>query len=88
MAGKKGTKKTAFSFETAMTRLESIVSDLEGGELSLEDSLKSFEEGVSLVKDCQSYLGKAKQRIEVLLGDGPDGSPLIDVYEEDVEDDD
>lgn len=82
--GKKGPAK-AFSFEASMERLEKIVADLESKDLSLEDSLKAFEEGVGLVKSCRSYLEDAKQRVEVLLGEDRQGRPLIDAYEEDVE---
>ncbi|MBU0571696.1 MAG: exodeoxyribonuclease VII small subunit [Candidatus Omnitrophica bacterium] len=54
------------SFEKAMEKLEKIVAELEGGDLSLDDSLKKYEEGVKLSKECRQKLDKAKQRIEVL----------------------
>lgn len=57
-------KKT---FENALARLEQITSDLEEGELSLEDSLKKFDEGIGLVKFCNSKLEEARSRVELLL---------------------
>lgn len=54
------------TFEEAMTRLEEIVSALEGGNLSLEDSLKLFEEGTNLAKFCNATLEKAEQKIITL----------------------
>ena len=53
-------------FETALKKLEDIVMKLEGGELSLEDSLKAFEEGVKLAGFCSTKLNEAEKRIEVL----------------------
>jgi exodeoxyribonuclease VII small subunit len=53
-------------FETSLKKLEEIVRKLEGGELSLEDSLKAFEEGVKLAGFCSSKLNEAEKRIEVL----------------------
>ena len=80
----KGRKK-AFSFEAAMERLEVIVDGLEAGESSLENSLQTFEEGVGLVKQCRDYLDASRKRVEVLLGEDEQGKPVIDVYEEDVD---
>jgi len=57
------------SFEKAMENLEKIVADLEGANLSLDDSLKKYEEGVNLSKACRQKLDKAKQKIEVLAKD-------------------
>ncbi len=83
---KKGSKKP-FSFEQSMERIEKIVTDLESGELSLEESLEVFEEGVGLVKSCRGYLESARQRVEILLGRDEDGNPEIDVFAEDVDED-
>ena len=57
-------------FETALEELETLVEDLEGGELSLEDSLKAFERGVALTRHCQEALRAAEQRVAILAGDG------------------
>ena len=53
-------------FETALKKLEELVKKLEGGELSLDDSLKAFEEGVKLAGFCSTKLKEAEKRIEVL----------------------
>jgi len=57
------------TFEKSLTRLESIVSRLEGGELPLEESLTLFEEGVGLVKQCSRRLDEAERRVERLVAD-------------------
>ena len=62
------------TFEVMMERLQSLVGTLEGGNLSLEDSIKSFEEGVQLVKRCTEILDRAEQRIQKLTRDA-DGKP-------------
>jgi exodeoxyribonuclease VII small subunit len=54
-------------FEKAMKELESLVENMENGELSLEDSLKSFEQGVKLTRLCQQSLKKAEQKVAILL---------------------
>lgn len=56
-------------FEEALSRLESIVERLEGADLSLEDSLKSFEEGIRLTRFCSKKLNEAEKKIEILLRD-------------------
>ena len=56
-------------FEAALSRLEEIVSSLESGELSLEQSLKLFEEGVKLARVCNARLEEAERKVEVLLKD-------------------
>ena len=56
------------TFEERLTKLTVIVEKLEAGnELPLEDSLKLFEEGVSLVSSCREMLEKAEQRVENVL---------------------
>ena len=54
-------------FETALKKLEEVVRKLEGGELSLDDSLKAFEEGVKLAGFCSGKLNEAEKRVELLL---------------------
>lgn len=56
-------------FEKAMARLEEIAEALEKGELSLEDSLKTFEEGIRLSQVCMSKLDEAEKRVEILMKD-------------------
>jgi exodeoxyribonuclease VII small subunit len=53
-------------FEDALSRLESIVKDLEKGELSLESSLARYEQGIRLAKFCNEKLEEAEKRIEML----------------------
>ncbi len=53
-------------FEKALQELESLVEQLERGELSLEDSLKLFERGVNLTRLCQSILTTAEQKVRIL----------------------
>ena len=54
-------------FEEAFKRLEQIVGNLESGDLSLEESMKLFEEGIGLTEACKSRLGDAEQKIQLLL---------------------
>ena len=54
-------------FETSLKKLEEVVRRLEGGSLSLDDSLKAFEEGVKLAAFCSRKLDEAEHRVEVLL---------------------
>ncbi|MGB2601042.1 MAG: exodeoxyribonuclease VII small subunit [Candidatus Omnitrophota bacterium] len=54
-------------FEKALEKLEKIVEDLEAGDLSLDASLKKYEEGIKLARTCQQKLEKAKKKIEVLI---------------------
>lgn len=56
-------------FEDALGRLETIVQTLERGDLSLDESLKSFEEGVKLSKNCLKLLDDAERRVDILLGE-------------------
>ena len=62
------------TFEQGFEKLQIVVKQLESGELSLEDSLKAFEQGVRLTRLCQSRLSVAEQRIEVLTQVQPDGT--------------
>lgn len=55
------------SFEESLTKLEEIVAKLERGDLSLEDSVKLFEEGTRLSADCRKQLEEAEGKVEVLV---------------------
>ena len=55
------------SFEEALEKLEKITRDLEEGDVSLEDSLKYFDEGVKLAEYCNSKLNDAQKKVEILL---------------------
>lgn len=63
------------NFEKSMTELEDIVKKLESGDISLEDSLKLFEKGVTLSKKCQKMLDDAEKKVSVLLS-GSDGEKV------------
>ena len=56
---------TDLKFEDCLSRLEQIVATLEAGNLSLEDSLKIFEEGIAMSRHCARYLEDAQRRIEL-----------------------
>ena len=60
-------KKDEFVFETALAHLEQLVAHMESGELSLEDSLQAFEQGIALTRQCQEALSKAEQRVQILM---------------------
>ncbi|HHY31844.1 MAG TPA: exodeoxyribonuclease VII small subunit [Firmicutes bacterium] len=62
-----GDEGTKIDFEKAMEELEETVSRLEGGELTLEESLEAFEKGMSLVKMCRKKLDEAETRIAKLV---------------------
>ncbi len=55
------------TFESALGKLEKITEELENGELSLDKSLKKFDEGIALVGFCNSTLTEAKAKVELLL---------------------
>ena len=55
-----------FNFNKGLVELENIISKMESGELSLEDSLKNFEEGVKIHRKCHTALMDAEQRINIL----------------------
>jgi exodeoxyribonuclease VII small subunit len=69
------------SFEASAERLAAIVEQLESGELSLEESLRLFEEGVRVARDAQARLDEADQRVEELLGIDAEGKPRTRAFE-------
>jgi len=88
MAKKEKKEKTEKKFEEALGELEEVVERLESGELSLEESLAAFEQGVRLVKHCNQKLTEVEKRIELLVKD-KDGrlqvQPLTEAADEDPE---
>ncbi|SEC46481.1 exodeoxyribonuclease VII small subunit [Pseudomonas anguilliseptica] len=60
-------KKATLDFERSLTDLQNLVERLENGELSLEDSLTAFEQGVRLTRDCQTALAQAEQKVQILM---------------------
>ena len=67
-------KKTeeAIPFEKALAELETLVESMEKGDLTLEESLASFERGIALTRICQQALRDAEQKIEILTANSPD----------------
>ncbi len=63
-------KKAAVDFEKSLADLQTLVERLESGELSLEDSLTAFEQGIRLTRDCQAALSQAEQKVQILLERG------------------
>ena len=74
------TKKQTIDLEKAMHELEQVVEQLEGGDLSLDASLKQFEKGVKLSRNCQAVLTDAEQKVQVLMK-----SELKDIAPEDLD---
>ena len=60
-------KKSLTLFEDSLAEIEQLLSQLEQGELSLEESLKSFERGVTLTRVCQKALQEAEQKVQILI---------------------
>jgi exodeoxyribonuclease VII small subunit len=54
------------NFEGTLDKLEKIVNELEGGEVSLDQSIKKFEKGIELYNECRDFLADAEQKIKVL----------------------
>ncbi len=69
MAAEKDNMTKKFDFNKGLLELEGIVKTMESGDLSLEDSLKYFEQGVQLTRQCQSALSAAEQKIALLSAD-------------------
>ena len=75
-------KKAAVDFEQSLAQLQTLVERLENGELSLEDSLTAFEQGIRLTRDCQGALTQAEQKVQILLErDGELAQETFDVEE-------
>lgn len=64
------------TFEEALTKLENITKELENGELSLESSLKKFDEGVKLAEFCNNKLEDARKKVDVLLNQETKGEKI------------
>lgn len=63
-------------FEKKLGRLEEIVQKMEKGDLALEESLKLFEEGVKLSRECHQRLNEAESKVKLLMSVGADGQPV------------
>ncbi|MFA5678039.1 MAG: exodeoxyribonuclease VII small subunit [Pseudomonas sp.] len=76
-------KKTAVDFEQSLGALQSLVERLESGNLSLEESLGAFEQGVALTRECQQALTQAEQKVALLLEQ--DGQLVTEPFEGDAQ---
>ncbi len=70
---------TKVTFESQLEALEAVVSRLEAGDLSLDESLTQFEAGVKLTKACQKMLNEAQQKVQILS----DSEQALEDFEED-----
>ena len=59
--------KKSYPFEQSLVKLENLVEKMEAGELTLEDSLTTFEEGIRLTRECQQALNQAEQKVKILI---------------------
>lgn len=75
--------KKSVDFEKALDQLEALVENMENGDLTLEESLKAFEQGIQLTRDCQSALTAAEQKVQMLIQE----NDALRAVELDAEDD-
>ena len=71
-------------FEKSLAELEAIVEKLEAGDLPIEESLKSFEKGIALTRDCQGALDAAQAQVDILLK--RDGQQQLERFDADEDD--
>ena len=69
-------KALPVDFEQALTQLEALVNAMEKGQLSLDESLKAFEQGIQLSRQCQQALKQAEQKVELLLNNNGHTQPF------------
>jgi exodeoxyribonuclease VII small subunit len=91
MAGKSDKKPKTLTFEQSLEKLEEIVTEIESGEVPLEESIEKYAEGMGLVKQCRGILDQAEKRIQLLSrGEGDDAVAVdgeLDELDEDMESD-
>lgn len=68
------------TFEENMIRLEQIVQSMDRGDISLEESLKLFQEGTALVESCGKLLDEAEEMIVTKIVTNPDGTPAEEIF--------
>lgn len=68
--------KKPFQFEPALAELEALVTAMESGNMSLEESLLAFEAGIRLTRECQEALQQAEQKVQLLLSDNGETAPF------------
>lgn len=79
-------KSKVFNYEKSIKDLEKLVEQMESGDLSLENSLKNFEKGIKLTRECQAALKTAEQKVQILIEEN--GQAFLEELEDDeIEDD-
>jgi len=81
------TAEKKINLENSLANLESIVEELESGDLPLEKAMKKFEEGIKLTRGCQAALREAEQKVEILLKSSG-GEDALEQFTADEEQDD
>lgn len=76
-------KKQENTFEKSMLRLEQIVKTMETGDISLEESLKLFQEGTGLARSCGKILEDARLQVTTVLA-GADGTPVEEAFKDEI----
>lgn len=71
------------TFEASMARLEQIVRAMERGDVALEESLKLFQEGTELVRNCQKLLDEAQMQVKIIMT-AADGSPVEEDFRDEL----
>ena len=71
------------TFEQSMARLEQIVRAMERGDVALEESLKLFQEGTELVRNCQKQLDEAQLQVKMIMT-ASDGSPVEEAFADEL----
>ena len=71
------------TFEQSMQRLEQIVRAMERGDVALEESLKLFQEGTELVRNCQKLLDEAQLQVKMIMT-AADGSPVEEDFQDEL----
>ncbi len=71
-------KSKTWSYEESLDKLQRLVETLESGELSLEDSMTAFEDGIRLTREAQKALAEAEQKVQLLTAgeNGPESTPM------------
>ena len=83
MARKKAAPKPPKNIEDALKQLETLVTDLETGELGLDDALQQFEQGITLTRYCQNTLSQAELKIQQLVDNGS-STELKDISDSEI----
>jgi len=81
------TAEKKINLENSLANLESIVEELESGDLPLEKAMKKFEEGIKLTRGCQAALREAEQKVDILLKSSR-GEEALEQFTADDEQDD